>query len=479
VVAGGHRTNARAEREHRANRRDARDAPEAALVAIGGSPKFVLGPHRSPSSIRARLVAPSRLRQFNDDPRAAKSTARRTSRCAGRHAGVDRSTVAAGSSEDGVIDKSLEGDAMTTTDAPAAPERSADALVGRLFEATIGMMEVMSVYVGDRLGLYRALRDGGPATTAELAERAGIDERYAREWLEQQAVADILEVDDAAAPAEKRRYALPEAYASPLLDLESPMSIAPLARSVVASAKVLPQLLDAYRTGGGVEWADFGPDMLEAQGDFNRPWLRGSFGSEILPAIPAIHERLTANPSARVADVACGVGWASIAIAAAYPGVRVDGFDLDPSSIDLARANAAAAGVADRVTFAVRDAADPAAAGQYDVAVVVEAIHDLTQPVEVLAAIRQMLRPGGVALIADERTDDAFSAPGSDVERIFYGFSLFTCLPAAMTERPTAATGTVIRADTMRRYAEAAGFTGFARLDEPALDMLRFYLLTP
>ncbi|MBA2380669.1 MAG: class I SAM-dependent methyltransferase, partial [Chloroflexi bacterium] len=321
-------------------------------------------------------------------------------------------------------------------------------------------------------------RDAGPATSVERAARAGIDERYAREWLEQQAVADLLEVDDASLDASARRYTLPAAYAGPLLDPDSPLSLAPIGRSVVACAKVMPQLLDAYRTGGGVEWADYGPDMVEAQGDFNRPWLRAAYGTEILPAIPAVHARLTSG-TARVADVACGVGWAAIAIAAAYADVRVDGFDLDPGSIELARANAEAAGVADRVTFAVRDAADPLAAGQYDVAVVVEAIHDLSRPIEVLAAIRAMLKPGGVALIADERTEDVFTAPGSETERLFYGFSLFTCLPAAMTERPTAATGTVIRADTMRAYAEAAGFGGFERIDEPALDMLRFYLLTP
>ena len=368
---------------------------------------------------------------------------------------------------------------MTTTDPPSATERSADALVGRLFEASIGMFEVMSVYLGDRLGLYRALRDGGPATPSELAARAGIDARYAREWLEQQAVADLLDVADVGAPADQRRYALPEAYADALLDPDSPSSIAPVARSIVACAKVLPQLLEAYQTGGGVDWADYGQDMIEAQGDFNRPWLRGSFGSEVLPAIPAVHARLTAEPPARVADVACGVGWAAIAIAAAYPDVRVDGFDLDPSSIELARANAAAAGVGDRVTFAVRDAADPAAVGQYDLAVVIEAIHDLSRPVEALGAIRAMLKPGGLALIADERTADVFTAPGDELERIYYGFSLFTCLPAAMTERPTAATGTVMRTDTLREYATAAGFAGFERVDEPALDMLRFYLLTP
>lgn len=357
--------------------------------------------------------------------------------------------------------------------------RTSEAFVGRLFEASLGMFDILSVYVGDRLGLYRALRDGGAATSLELARVTGIDERYAREWLEQQAATGILDVDDVSAPAERRRYALPDAHAEPLLDAESPYSIAPLGRSVVACAKAMPPLLDAFRTGGGVDWAAYGADMIESQGDFNRPWLVGSFGTEILPAIRPIHERLTADPPARIADVACGVGWAAIAIARAYPRVTVDGFDLDASSIDLARANATEAGVADRVTFAVRDAADPVAAGLYDLAVVIEAIHDLSRPVEVLAAIRQMLRPTGVALIADEKTEDHFTAPASDAERLYYGFSVFTCLPAAMTERPTAATGTVMRAERLQSYATEAGFGGFERLDEPALEMLRFYRLTP
>jgi 2-polyprenyl-3-methyl-5-hydroxy-6-metoxy-1,4-benzoquinol methylase len=363
---------------------------------------------------------------------------------------------------------------MTVAQSP----RTAEALVGRLFESSMAMMEVMSVYVGDRLGLYRALRDGGPATAAQLAARAGIHPRYAREWLEQQAVSDLLDVVDLRASADDRRYALPEAYAEPLLDPDSPMSIAPVCRSIVALGKVIPALLEAYRTGAGVEWDVFGPDMIEAQGDFNRPWLRGSFAQELLPAIPSVHGRLS-RPDARVADVACGVGWAAISIAAGYPHVRVDGFDLDPSSIELARANAAAAGVSERVTFAVRDAADPAAAGQYDVAVVIEAIHDLARPVEVLGAIRGMLKPDGILLVADERTEPEFTAPGSSLERVYYGYSLFTCLPAAMGDPETAATGTAMRPATLRDYAEQAGFAGFHALDEPALDMLRFYVLAP
>jgi 2-polyprenyl-3-methyl-5-hydroxy-6-metoxy-1,4-benzoquinol methylase len=367
---------------------------------------------------------------------------------------------------------------MTTENVAVDPEKTADALVGRLFEASLGMMDVLSVYLGDRLGLYRALHDGGPATAGELATRAQIDPRYALEWLEQQAVTGFLEVDDVAAAPGDRRFTLPDAYAAPLLDPDSPYSIAPVARSAVACAKVMPELMEAYRTGGGVAWADYGPDMIEAQGDFNRPWLNGSFGSDILPAIPGIHDRLVADPPARVADVACGVGWAAIAIARAYPSVRVDGFDLDESSIRLANQNARDAGVSERVTFQARDVAG-AEAGAYDLAVVIEAIHDMTQPTGVLASIRRMLRPDGVALIADEKTEDAFTAPAGEAERFFYAFSILTCLPAAMTERPTAAIGTVIRADTMRRLGAEAGFASVERLDEPALEMLRFYRMTP
>ena len=194
---------------------------------------------------------------------------------------------------------------MTTETVAAKPEKTADALVGRLFEAGIGMFDLMSVYLGDRLGLYRVLHEGGPATATDLAGRGRVDPRYAREWLEQQAATGILEVDDAAAVAEERRYRLPDAYVEPLLNLDSPFSIAPLARYLVACAKAIPPLMEAFQTGGGVAWADYGPDMIEAQGDFNRPWLVGSFGSELLPAIPGIRERLVADPPARVADVAC------------------------------------------------------------------------------------------------------------------------------------------------------------------------------
>ncbi len=356
--------------------------------------------------------------------------------------------------------------------------REAEAFVGRLFEAALGTVDVLTVYIGDRLGLYNALRDGGPMTPAELAARCSINERYAREWLEQQAVAGILAVEDVAEPEDARRYSLSEGQALVLTDPESAYSMAPLARAFVASAMALPKILDAFRTGGGVSWTDFGSDAIEAQGDFNRPWLLSSFGTEYLPLIPDVHRRLQADPPAQVADFACGVGWASIAIASAYPTAIVTGFDVDESSIEIARKNAAAKGLSDRVSFEVRDIAQTSLKGGYDLVVVIEAIHDLSRPVEALTSIRRVLAPDGVAIVADEKTADAFTAPGDEMERLFYGFSVLCCLPAGMSEQPSAGTGTVMRAHTMRSYAAEAGFSDVEVLDIPH-DLLRFYRLTP
>ncbi len=357
---------------------------------------------------------------------------------------------------------------------PTALEQ-AEALVGRLFDSGLSTIDVLTVYIGDHLGLYRALRDGGSMIPSELASKCSINERYAREWLEQQAVAGILMVDEASAPG-ARRYSLPQGHALTLTDPESPFSMAPLARSLVACAIALPKILDAFRTGGGVSWTDFGPDMIEAQGDFNRPWLLSSFGAEYLPLIPDVHQRLQADPPAHVADFACGVGWASVAIASAYPKTIVHGFDLDDSSIEIATKNASERGLNDRVTFQVQDITQSSLEGGYDLVVVIEAIHDLSRPVEALTSIRKVLAPGGCAIVADENVGDAFAAPGDELERFFYGFSVLCCLPAGMSEQPSAATGTVMRSGTMRSYAVEAGFSDVEVLAIPH-DLLRFYRL--
>jgi SAM-dependent methyltransferase len=341
--------------------------------------------------------------------------------------------------------------------AEQAAERR-DALMGRLFQAVLGAMDLFNLYLGDRLGLYRALAEGGPSSSGELAARAGIHERYAREWLEQQAVGGILEVDDPASDAAARRYSLPGGHDEVLLDRDSLNYLAYVSRFAASLGGALPQLLEAFKTGGGVSWADFGADAREAQAEQNRPIFLSLLGNAWLPAVEDVHARLSADAPARVADIACGAGWSSIAIARAYPNARVDGFDLDEPSIALARANAAEHGVADRVRFEVRDVSDPGLAGRYDLVVGFEMLHDLSRPVEMLQNVRALTAEGGAVIIMDERVAERFTAPADEVERLFYGFSTLCCLPAGLAETPSAATGTVMRPATLRGYAQSAGF---------------------
>jgi 2-polyprenyl-3-methyl-5-hydroxy-6-metoxy-1,4-benzoquinol methylase len=359
----------------------------------------------------------------------------------------------------------------------AATELDArELLARRVVDGLTQAMEVFGVYLGVELGLYRVLSELGAATEAELAGHAGVAVRYTREWLEQQAVAGYLACDDPAQPAERRRFRLPAGHAEVLVDPDSLSYLAYLGRFAVALGATAPAVRDAFRAGAGVAWEAFGSDLREGQGEQNRPIFLRLLGREWLPAIPDVDSRLRARPPARVADVACGLGWSSIAVALAYPDVLVDGFDLDAPAIEIARRNAAEAGVADRVRFHVRDAGGPDLAGRYDLVMICEALHDLSRPVEALRAMRSLAGAGGTVLVVDEKVAEAFTAPGDDLERLYFGFSVLCCLPTGLAEQPSAATGTVMRPATLRRYAEAAGFRAVEALPVEH-DLFRLYRL--
>jgi SAM-dependent methyltransferase len=363
---------------------------------------------------------------------------------------------------------------VTTTDA----NRERDRLIERLMRATGGMFEIFTTYLGDRLGLYRALAEGGPGTPAELAGRTGTNERYVREWLEQQTVIGTLQVDDAGAAPSERRYWLPAGHVEVLVERDNPNYLAPLAQLMVGTVYPLPAILDAFRTGGGVPFGEYGADLREGQGGMNRAAFLQLLGREWLPSIPDVHARLQADPAARVAEIGAGVGWASIGLARAYPKVWVDGYDLDAPSVALARDNAREMGVSDRVQFAVRDAAAPASAGSYDLVLAFECIHDMADPVAALRAMRDLAGEGGVVIVMDERVGESFAARNENTEWFMYGFSVLHCLPVGLADRPSAGTGTVMRPETFRRYAIDAGFRGIAILP---IDnyFFTFYRLIP
>ena len=352
---------------------------------------------------------------------------------------------------------------MTTTDLP-----------DRIFTSLLGTLDVLTIHVGDQLGLYDLLHRRGPLTAKEVAEGADVDERYAREWLEQQTVSGLVETVDASASADERRYHLTAEQAAVLCDRDSLSYTTPFARMLAAAAMRLPELLEAYRTGGGVGWSDFGPLMRTAQADANRPLFLQVLGSDWLPSVPGLDATL--RDGGKVADIGCGDGWSSLGIARAYPGVTVDGYDVDADSVDAARAMAEAEGLADRVRFTLADAATVPAAGDYDLVSFFECVHDMPDPVAVLRAARRMVRPGGTVLVMDERVPDTFTGPGDPVEQLMYGISLLVCLPDGMSHRHSVGTGTVMRHDTLRGYAREAGFTD-AEVLPVEHDMFRFYRL--
>ncbi len=352
-----------------------------------------------------------------------------------------------------------------------------DAFVGRIFQSSLAGLEMLTVYLGNRLGLYQALAEHGPATSTELAARTNTSERYIREWLEQQAAADILQVDDVAAAARERRYRLPGEYVEVLLDETSLNYLAPLLGIAHGLGAQLPAIAEAFQHGGGVPWSDFGDLAREGQAALNRPVFDQLLGQVWLPSIADVHARLQADPPARVADIACGYGWSSVGIARAYPNVHVDGFDSDEPSIAAARAIAERNGLADRLTFTTHDAADPALAGRYDLVTIFEALHDMAHPVEALRTVRRLVAEGGAVIVMDERVGESFTAPADEIERLMYSASVLLCLPSGMAEQPSAGTGTVMRPDTVRRYASEAGFreVEILPIEHPFFRFYRLY----
>ncbi len=358
---------------------------------------------------------------------------------------------------------------------------AAQALSLRLFRSMLATQESFVAYLGVKLGLYEVLWREGPATVAELAGRTATAPRYLREWLEQQAGAGLLAVDDAGLEGSVRRYRIPPGHERVLVGSADPLSLvwtAMLPLGGVAAA--LPALLAAFRTGEGVPAEVFGEDWRHGHGGANRAVYTERLAGWLRRFVPDVHRRLSGG--GRVLDLGCGSGWASLAIARAYPRATVCGVDLDAAAVTEAGAVAREAGLAGRVSFRTGDAGAGPDAGSgdgpegYDLVCLFDAMHELSRPGEVLSACRRLRGAGGVVLVLDSRVSPDFHAPGDEIERFQYATSVLHCLPAGLVGPDAAGIGTVMRGPTVRRYAEEAGFS---RIREYDLDdrFHRFYRL--
>jgi SAM-dependent methyltransferase len=363
-----------------------------------------------------------------------------------------------------------------STGAPPAGDPAA-AMSARVFSAAVEGMDLAAIAIGDRLGYYAAL-DGARLTPPQLAAVTRTNARYTREWLEHQAVAGYVELIPGAR-GEEHSYRLSPGVAEVLARPGLLSSLAPLARQVAAAAAQWSRVTEGARTGHGLAWAEYGQDLRESQSDLNAPQIKAFLAHQWLPAaLPETYDRLVAGDRVRVADVGCGGAWASIALADAFPTAQLDGYDLDPETVELARLNVAKAGHADRIRIIEGDVATAAPYAEYDLVVAFECIHDMAAPIEVLAGMQRMLRPGGRALVADMAGADELAADGDPVQRALYGFSLLLCLPDAMAGGAVDATGTVLRPATMNRYSRVAGFSDIEVVPIEH-DFWRFYALRP
>jgi SAM-dependent methyltransferase len=329
----------------------------------------------------------------------------------------------------------------------------------RVFGAMGGAVTAAMIHLGDRLGLYRALWQGGPATSTELAERTGLDERWLREWLRQQGAAGVLDWDP------EERFSLSPEASVILADEDHPAFGAGLFSQLPQTMAVLERLPEAFRTGIGLGYDAFGPEGARGVERGFAPWYRSLLVPFAIPRLAGVKARLEGG--AAVADVGCGGGVALIQLARAFPASRFHGYDISVHALERAEANRSEAGLTN-VSFHHAEEEELPADGRFDLVLTFDCLHDMTRPAEVMQAIRKAIRPDGVWLIADIKAHPSFA---ENVERnpmtpLMYGFSVLTCMSSALSEPGGAGLGTLgLHEDLAREMSQQAGFTRFGRLE--------------
>jgi 2-polyprenyl-3-methyl-5-hydroxy-6-metoxy-1,4-benzoquinol methylase len=318
---------------------------------------------------------------------------------------------------------------------------------GRIVSIYTGSMLSYMIDIGHRTGLFTAAA-ARPATSEELASRAGLTERYVREWLGSMVTGGIVDYDPATST-----YTLPAAHAAVLT--EGPMSLAPMAALGTHLGKHVHQVARAFREGGGVPYEEFRPEFTDVMDGISRVFYDGLLVDVWLPLVPGLVERLRAG--ARVADVACGAGHALILLAREFPESTFVGYDLDDVALARGRAEASGAQL-DNVQFELCDVARLSVDEPFDAVFVFDAVHDQVDPGEMLRRVQRALVPGGTFVMKEPHFADALEDNiGNPMAPLMYGVSTLHCMTVSLAHGG-AGIGTVFGEQLALKMLAKAGF---------------------
>jgi SAM-dependent methyltransferase len=335
-------------------------------------------------------------------------------------------------------------------------------LVGKMVGDLGAVVSGALVVLGDRLGLYRALAAIGPAVSAKLARQAGLDERYVREWLANQAASGYVNYDP-----KSGCFSMSAEQKAIFADSESPVA---MTGGFYAAASIYhdePRMADAFRTGAGLAWQEHHNCLFCGTEKFFRPGYAANLVQKWIPALGGVQAKLEAG--AQVADIGCGHGASTIIMAKAFPKSKFIGFDLDPKSIERARQLAREGGLAN-ITFATASAKE--FPGRYDLVTTFDALHDMGDPVGAAAHARESLKADGAWMIVEPSAGNCLEENLNPVGRVFYGFSTMVCLPTSRSQEVGLALGAQAGERRLREVMEEAGFRQFRRAAQTPFNLV-------
>jgi SAM-dependent methyltransferase len=317
-------------------------------------------------------------------------------------------------------------------------------------------MTTVLASMGDRLGLFKDLSLNGASTSSELATRAGIQERYAREWLGGMATAGYVEYDPATL-----RFRLPAEHAAALAQEGGPFFFGGIYQMFPAMMGVFDQVAQAFRNGSGVPQSAYPPAFWDGLERHTAGWFENLLVQQWIPAMPDVEAKL--KRGAKVADVGCGRGRAMIKLAQGFPASRYVGYDVFAPTVEQASERARAAGVADRVRFQQLDASR-GIPEQYDIITTFDVVHDAVDPLGLLRAIRQALQPDGIYVCLDINCSDKLEENAGPLGAMFHGVSVLYCMTTSLANGG-AGLGTLgFHEHKVNELCASAGFSAVRRI---------------